>query len=243
MSGMASSSASTASREVRRGPPIPATASQKPPGADPELEPTGAHDVERDRRLGQHRRLSEGQVGDIGKDADPGRSRQEVRDQGEGVEEPPLVGMVLDPDDVQPTSLRRQDLLDERRVGVRQRRDRDPEAQWRSRGLARGPDADSAGRGPVVGWFDRSPPGEELVIPGNLSLDELEGRRQFPHVLLDPAAMILEQSESFGRRCIALLYQLGVGVEILDRHARRSQTLNELDPAHVVVAEATVAAL
>ncbi len=113
MIGIASSSASAASLAVRRGPPMPGDRVPEAAGAEPELEPPAAHDVERGRGLGDHRRPAERQVRHVGEEAQPRRPGQQVGDQRERVEEPPLVRVVLDADEVEPAALGREDLLDE----------------------------------------------------------------------------------------------------------------------------------
>ena len=71
-------------------------------GAETELEPTAAELIERGGLLGQHRRWPQGQVGDIGKDADLFGLAEDDRAQGQCVEVPAVVGVILDSDQVEP---------------------------------------------------------------------------------------------------------------------------------------------
>src|SRR5437763_11705139 len=84
-----------------------------PKGACPEteLEASAAEPVDRGRRLGEAGRRAERQVRDVGKEADTLGPRGEVRDQHPRVEEPPLVGVILDPDEVEAEPVSRQHLL------------------------------------------------------------------------------------------------------------------------------------
>ena len=99
-------------------------------GADPELEPAAAHHVERCGCLREHRRRPHRQARDVGEEAQPGRASEQVRDEGERVEEAPLVRVILDADEVEPGALRGEHLLDDLRVGLGVGRHRDPEG-WR----------------------------------------------------------------------------------------------------------------
>jgi hypothetical protein len=85
-------------------------------GAEAELEPAAAEQVEAGGGLGQHRRRPQRQVGDVGEDADPLGGGGDHGQQRPGVDEPTLVGVVLDADPVQPQPL---DLLGggQQRVG------------------------------------------------------------------------------------------------------------------------------
>src|SRR5438874_7459717 len=71
------------------------------PGTKPELETASAEQVQGGGLFGQHWRRPEGQVRNIGEDADLPGLGQKVADQRHGVQEPPLVWMVLDPDEVE----------------------------------------------------------------------------------------------------------------------------------------------
>jgi hypothetical protein len=69
-------------------------------GAEAELEAAAAELVERGGLLGQHQRRAQGQIGDVGEDADAAGLPQEVADERHRVEVFLLVGMVLDADQV-----------------------------------------------------------------------------------------------------------------------------------------------
>jgi hypothetical protein len=100
-----------------------------------------------------------------------------------------------------------------------------------------------ARRRPTLRRIDLEAARQHLVVDLDLVLDELERRRQLGHLRLDPAPMRLEELEPLARGRVALLHQLGVRVEVLDRHAGRAQALDQPDPAHVLVAELAVPAL
>ena len=102
MTSIASASASTLCPGVSRGPPIATIASQNAPGAEPELDPAAAEDVEAGGAAGEHDRRAQRQVGDVGRDADVGGRRRDDRQQRPGVEEARLVRVVLEADEVQP---------------------------------------------------------------------------------------------------------------------------------------------
>ena len=95
MTAIASSSASTASPGVRRGPPAATTASQNDSGSQAQLGAAVAEDVQRGHRLGEHGGRPQRQVRHVGRHpygARPGGDRGE---QGPGVQVPWLVGVVL----------------------------------------------------------------------------------------------------------------------------------------------------
>jgi hypothetical protein len=82
------------------------------PGADPELDPSAAQQVQRRGRLGDDRRQTQGQVEDVGDEAHPlGPSRDKGQERP-GVEEAALVGMILDRYVVEPGLVRRDRLGD-----------------------------------------------------------------------------------------------------------------------------------
>lgn len=66
-----------------------------------EFETAAAEEIDRRCSLRQDRWRAQGKAGDIRKDRDPLGSRSNRGEQGEGVNEPPLVRMVLDPDEVE----------------------------------------------------------------------------------------------------------------------------------------------
>jgi hypothetical protein len=80
------------------------------PGPDPQLDAATGEDVERGRGLGQHRRLAKRQVDHVGDEANPIGPAAEVREQGPGVEVTPLVGVVLDADQVEAGGISGEDL-------------------------------------------------------------------------------------------------------------------------------------
>jgi hypothetical protein len=82
----------SAPRAANRRDRIPETA-----GAEAELDPAVAQLVEGGGGLGQHGRGSQRQRGDVGKDREVPRAHRDRREQGPGVMEAGLVGMVLDP--------------------------------------------------------------------------------------------------------------------------------------------------
>ena len=88
-----------------RPPPRPAHRLDRVPegaGAEPELDPAAAQQVERGRRPGQHRRRAQRQVDDVGRQPDPVGAGGDVGEQRPGVEEARLVGVVLVADQVEP---------------------------------------------------------------------------------------------------------------------------------------------
>src|SRR4029453_3751355 len=142
MRSIASSSAAPRSPTARRGPPIPATASQKLPAPRPSSKRPplmtssdaaalasivggGLRGAGQAGRVGEHRRRADRQAGDIGEEAQPIGPSEQVGDEAERVEETPLIRVVLDSDEVEPAALGGQHLLDNLRVrlGIRRRRD------------------------------------------------------------------------------------------------------------------------
>ena len=73
---------------------------------EPELEAAAAQEVERGGLLGQHRGRTERQVGDVGEEAQALRLREQRPDQGERVEEAPLVRVILYAHEVETAGLR-----------------------------------------------------------------------------------------------------------------------------------------
>jgi hypothetical protein len=67
------------------------------PRPEPQLETPPGEQVDAGGSLGQHRRRAQRKTGDIGEQLDPLGGRTDGGDEGKGVDEPPLVGMVLDP--------------------------------------------------------------------------------------------------------------------------------------------------
>ena len=101
MTSIASSSASTDSPGVRRraahrGDRVPERA-----GAQPELGPPAGEDVERRHRPRQHGGRAQRQVEDVGGERDPLGPRRDERQQRPGVQEPRLVRVVLEGDQVE----------------------------------------------------------------------------------------------------------------------------------------------
>ena len=84
---------------------------------------------------------------------------------------------------------------------------------------------------------------DELGVPGDLHVHQVERDHELRELGLDAAPVGLEQAQPFGGRVLALLDQLRVAMEVLERHPRGAEALDELDPAHVVVGEPAVAAL
>ena len=85
-------------------------------GAEPQLEATAAHHVQRRGGLGQHRGPAHRQGSDIREEAQARGARQQVGDQGEGVEVAPLVRVVLDADQLQAVRLPEQHVVHDLRV-------------------------------------------------------------------------------------------------------------------------------
>ena len=129
MIAIASSSASNASRFVRSGRPMPATAFQKFPAPEPELESAAAHDVHRRRGLGDHRWVAHRQARDVGEEPEPLGPRQQIGDQRIRVEVAPLIRVILDADEVEAALLRDPHPLDDALVVRRVRHDRQAESQ------------------------------------------------------------------------------------------------------------------
>jgi hypothetical protein len=75
-----------------------------------QLHPPPTQYVEGRCRLGQHGRWSEGQVGDVGDQLDSLRACRGVGEQRPRIEEPPLVGVVLEGDEIQPGFVGHHDL-------------------------------------------------------------------------------------------------------------------------------------
>ena len=69
--------------------------------AETQLEAAVREDVDRGGCLGQNRRRPQRQVGHVGHEAHPLRARCDVGEELERVEEAPLVGVILDPDQVE----------------------------------------------------------------------------------------------------------------------------------------------
>src|SRR4028118_424514 len=70
-------------------------------GPEPDLDPPAGDDVQGGGGLRQHGRRPQGQVRDVGEEADVLGDGHEGRDERPGVQEPPLVGVVLDTDEVE----------------------------------------------------------------------------------------------------------------------------------------------
>ena len=127
MRSIASSRAAPRSPGSRRGPPIPATASQKLPAPIPSSNrpplitssDAAAFASIVGGRIGQAR--------DVGEEAQPRRASEQVGDERERVQEAPLIRVILDADEVEPGALRGEDLLDDLRIGLGVGRHRDPE--------------------------------------------------------------------------------------------------------------------
>lgn len=68
--------------------------------AETEIEPTAGQHVEGRSLLRDHRRPAQRQVRDVGKEAHAFRPREQVADQRPRLEVPPLVRVVLDPDQI-----------------------------------------------------------------------------------------------------------------------------------------------
>ena len=68
----------------------------EPAGADPELDPAATEQVEAGDRGGEHERRAQREVRDVGGDPQGRGARQDGRDQRPRVEEPRLVGVVLE---------------------------------------------------------------------------------------------------------------------------------------------------
>jgi hypothetical protein len=69
--------------------------------AEAELEASAREHVQRRGLLGEDGRAPEREVCDVRKEPDPLGPGDQIANQGEGVEEPPLIRMVLDPDQIQ----------------------------------------------------------------------------------------------------------------------------------------------
>lgn len=83
----------------------------KRPGSEPELEPAPAEPINRDRSLRQHRRRAQRQAGNVGEDGEPLGAGRHGRQQGEGVHETPLVGVILNPHEIEPLGIGNPDCL------------------------------------------------------------------------------------------------------------------------------------
>ena len=103
ITSIASSSASTLCPGVSRRPPIASIPSQNAPAPSPSSDASTAQDVEardgaRDDRPGR----ASGRLRTFARDAHAARARGDEREQRPGVEEPRLVGVVLEGDEVEP---------------------------------------------------------------------------------------------------------------------------------------------
>jgi hypothetical protein len=91
-------------------------------GSQAQLHPAAGEDVEGGGGLGQDGRRPKREAGHVGEEPDPGRPAGQVGDERPGVEESPLVGVVLDPDEVEAGLVRHlgqpQDLLPLQPAGV-----------------------------------------------------------------------------------------------------------------------------
>src|SRR5207253_5271754 len=88
--------AGRAQRSVVGLDPIPETARAKA-----ELEPAAAQDVERGGGFGEHGRWAQRDVGHVGEDGDPLSAHGNRCEQSPRVVEAALVGVILDPDQVE----------------------------------------------------------------------------------------------------------------------------------------------
>src|SRR5829696_8763927 len=70
-------------------------------GPEAHLHPPSREYVEAGRRFREHGRRAQGQVGDVGEETDAFGNGHECGDEGPGVQETPLVGMVLDAHEVE----------------------------------------------------------------------------------------------------------------------------------------------
>jgi hypothetical protein len=118
-------------RLARRSPRATEVGDHVGEGARPqgELEAAAAEDVERRGRPRHHRGRAQRQVGDVGEERDPARLGEQGREQRPGVEEVALVGVILDPDQVEPGLVGRPHLIADRAEPLGQRDDRDPESE------------------------------------------------------------------------------------------------------------------
>jgi hypothetical protein len=76
-------------------------------GPEPELDPASADHIQTRRGLGEHGGRAQLQIGHIRHEVDHSGQGDECRHQGPGVEEAALVGMILDPDELQAGTLDR----------------------------------------------------------------------------------------------------------------------------------------
>ena len=74
-------------------------------GPQPELDPPAAEQVEAGGRPGHHGRRPQGQVEHVGGQPDPDGGRGDIGQQGPGVQEAGLIGMVLEGDQIEPDLL------------------------------------------------------------------------------------------------------------------------------------------
>ena len=78
----------------------------EPASPQAQLESATAQHVERGRLLSENRWRSEREIRDVGEQPDTFGLREQVRHQHPRVQEAPLVGMILDADEVQPGPIR-----------------------------------------------------------------------------------------------------------------------------------------
>src|ERR671922_2539448 len=97
---MASSTASTLSPAAH-----PGNCFKEGSRSKSELEAPIAQEVQGGGRLGHHRGWPQRKIGDRREDPDPRGPGQQMADQDPSVEEAPLVGMVLNPDEIEPGAL------------------------------------------------------------------------------------------------------------------------------------------
>ena len=99
------------------------------PGAQAELHPAAAEDVEARDALGEHQRVAEREVRHVEREADARRRRRGDGEERPRVEEAALVGVVLEGDEVEPGRVGEPRQLHDRVRPLRVRRDEDAELE------------------------------------------------------------------------------------------------------------------
>src|SRR5579883_665659 len=82
-----------------------------------------------------------------------------------------------------------------------------------------------------------------LFVAGQFCGDRLKVLLDFLEVLLYLSLVLSQEVQAFGHGLLTQTDEFGIAVNLTNRHPRGSQTLEELDPGHILLTIGTVAIL